>query len=60
MYVNTSSLRSIQQVDGGVKVSNAWRFVDAGAHALVSGSGVFKAPNRQEAIAGLRNSRRPE
>ncbi|KAK2078319.1 hypothetical protein QBZ16_004188 [Prototheca wickerhamii] len=29
------------QVDGGIVPSNAWRVIEAGANALVSGSGVF-------------------
>ncbi len=58
--IDQRGLGTLIEVDGGVKVNNAWRFVEAGAHALVSGSGVFKAPNRQQAIEGLRRARRPE
>ena len=29
------------QVDGGIVPGNAWRVIEAGANALVSGSGVF-------------------
>ncbi len=47
------------EVDGGVKTHNAWRFVDAGADVLVSGSGVFGAADRERAIAELRAARRP-
>jgi len=47
-------LDTVIQVDGGVKVDNAHEFLNAGAHALVSGSGVFKAESRSAAIAGLR------
>lgn len=47
-------LSTIIEVDGGVKVSNARRFKDAGAGALVSGSGVFGAADRAAAIAGIR------
>ncbi|MCB9742270.1 MAG: ribulose-phosphate 3-epimerase [Alphaproteobacteria bacterium] len=47
-------LDTIIEVDGGVKVNNARRFTDAGARALVSGSGVFGAKDRAAAIAGLR------
>lgn len=46
------------QVDGGVKVDNAWRFVEAGADVLVAGSGVFGAKDRVAAIAGIRAARR--
>ena len=58
--IDRRGLSTLIEVDGGVKVNNAWRFVEAGAHALVSGSGVFKAPNRKEAIEGLRSSQRPD
>lgn len=52
-------LDTVIQVDGGVKTHNAWRFVDAGAHALVSGSGVFKATDRKKAIAALQAAEKP-
>jgi ribulose-phosphate 3-epimerase len=51
--------RALIEVDGGIKPDNAWRFVEAGAHALVSGSGVFGAADRRTAIDGLRAARRP-
>ncbi|MCB9681945.1 MAG: ribulose-phosphate 3-epimerase [Alphaproteobacteria bacterium] len=41
------------EVDGGVKADNARRFTEAGAHVLVSGSGVFNASDRTAAIAAL-------
>jgi ribulose-phosphate 3-epimerase len=46
------------EVDGGVTAANAWRFAEAGATALVSGSGVFKAADRRAAIAGLKAAQR--
>jgi len=52
--IDALGLDCVIQVDGGVKVENAHRFLEAGAHALVSGSGVFKAEDRAAAIAGLR------
>jgi pentose-5-phosphate-3-epimerase len=36
-----------------VKADNARRFTEAGAHVLVSGSGVFGAKDRSAAIAAL-------
>ena len=57
--IDRRGLNTLIEVDGGVKVNNAWRFVEAGAHALVSGSGVFKSPNRKQAIEMLRASPRP-
>lgn len=47
------------EVDGGVKPSNAWRFVEAGADVLVAGSAVFGAPDRAAAILAIREARRP-
>ena len=44
------------EVDGGVKTHNAHLFTSAGAHALVSGSGVYKAQDRAEAIRLLKEA----
>ncbi|HHO53286.1 MAG TPA: ribulose-phosphate 3-epimerase [Deltaproteobacteria bacterium] len=44
------------EVDGGVKPDNAHRFVEAGAHVLVSGSGIFKAEDRATAIRSLKDA----
>ncbi|MGQ9837047.1 MAG: ribulose-phosphate 3-epimerase [Cyanobacteriota bacterium] len=48
------------EVDGGLKGSNAWQVIEAGANAIVAGSAVFKAKDYGEAIRSIRNSRRPE
>jgi ribulose-phosphate 3-epimerase len=48
------------EVDGGIKPANAWKVIEAGANAIVSGSGVFGATDYAEAINGIRNSSRPE
>ena len=48
------------EVDGGIKPGNAWKVIEAGANAIVSGSGVFGAADYAEAIQGIRTSRRPE
>ncbi|MFS8880816.1 ribulose-phosphate 3-epimerase [Synechococcus sp. H55.11] len=48
------------EVDGGLKASNAWQVIEAGANAIVAGSAVFKAKDYAEAIRAIRNSRRPE
>jgi ribulose-phosphate 3-epimerase len=48
------------EVDGGIKPANAWKVIDAGANAIVSGSGVFGADDYATAIQGIRNSRRPQ
>jgi ribulose-phosphate 3-epimerase len=42
------------------KRANAWQVIEAGANAIVSGSGVFGQSDYAEAITGIRNSRRPE
>jgi ribulose-phosphate 3-epimerase len=52
--IDKLGLDTLIQVDGGVKIGNAHRFVDAGAHCLVSGSGVFGAKDRTAAIAAIR------
>ena len=46
------------EVDGGIKGANAWKVIEAGANAIVSGSGVFNQPDYAEAIRGIRNSKR--
>jgi ribulose-phosphate 3-epimerase len=57
--IDSRGLDTLIQVDGGVKTHNAWRFVEAGAHCLVSGSGVFKAEDRAAAIAALQKAEKP-
>ena len=46
------------EVDGGIKGSNAWKVIEAGANAIVSGSGVFNQPDYAKAIEGIRTSKR--
>jgi ribulose-phosphate 3-epimerase len=52
--IERRGLATLIEVDGGVKPDNAKRFTEAGAHVLVSGSGVFGAKDRAAAIAALR------
>ena len=54
--IDRRGLSTLIEVDGGVKTHNAKRFTAAGAHALVSGSGVYKAEDRSAAIAALREA----
>lgn len=54
--IDREGLSTLIEVDGGVKVDNANLFTNAGAHVLVSGSGVFKSPSRVETIAKLQRS----
>ena len=51
--IDAKGLKTLIEVDGGVKVNNAHQFIDAGAHALVSGSGIFKSDNRAAVISQL-------
>ncbi len=51
--IDALGLDTLIEVDGGVKIHNAHRFTDAGAHVLVSGSGVFGAEDRTAAIGAL-------
>lgn len=41
------------EIDGGVKVENAERAVDAGATVLVSASGIYQSPDKVEAARAL-------
>ena len=52
--IDRRGLRTLVEVDGGIKPDNASRFTSAGANVLVSGSGVFGAKDRAAAIAALR------
>jgi ribulose-phosphate 3-epimerase len=54
--IDALGLDTLIEVDGGVKVNNAHRFTEAGAHVLVSGSGVFKADDRTAAIRALQQA----
>ncbi|MEB3359195.1 MAG: ribulose-phosphate 3-epimerase [Synechococcales bacterium] len=47
------------EVDGGLKPSNTWQVLEAGANAIVAGSAVFKAEDYATAIEGIRNSKKP-
>jgi ribulose-phosphate 3-epimerase len=44
------------EVDGGVKPANAVRFVRAGADMLTVGTGIYQAPDADEAVRTLRDS----
>jgi ribulose-phosphate 3-epimerase len=52
--IEKRGLKTILEVDGGVKPSNARRFADAGAEMLVAGSAVFGAKDRAGAIRAIR------
>lgn len=42
------------QVDGGVKVSNVKKVVEAGANVIVAGSAIFAQPDVKQAVADFR------
>ena len=48
--IDTRRLRVELEVDGGVKLDNVRRVVDAGASVVVAGSAVFEAPEGVEAV----------
>jgi len=54
--IDDRGLSTLIEVDGGVKAHNAHRFTEAGAHALVSGSGIFKADDRSAVIEAIRKA----
>ena len=54
--IDKLGLPTLIEVDGGVKPSNARRFVDVGVHVLVAGSAVFGAADRAAAIAAIRGA----
>ena len=42
------------EVDGGVKLGNARRVIEAGADVLVIGTGLFRAPDPQAVVDAVR------
>ena len=64
-YAKISELKKIRdlnkwtfdiQVDGGVKLDNIKKVVDAGANVLVSGSGIFKAEDVPSTITKMKKT----
>lgn len=49
-------LDTLIEVDGGVDLGNAAALIEAGAHVLVAGTAVFRAPDPAAAIAAFKNS----
>ncbi len=54
--IERRGLKTLVEVDGGVKPDNARRFRDAGAHVMVAGSAVFGAKDRAGAITAIREA----
>ena len=48
------NLKVLIEVDGGVGLQNAEKILEAGANVLVAGSSVFKSPDREMAVDGLK------
>lgn len=48
--------RCLLEVDGGVKIENAARVVEAGADIIVAGSAVFDVPDPRVAIMGMKGA----
>ena len=54
--IDRRGLKTLIEVDGGVKPENAHRFREAGAHVMVAGSAVFGSKDRQGAIEAIRRA----
>ncbi|MBM4121561.1 MAG: ribulose-phosphate 3-epimerase [Nitrospira sp.] len=54
--IDRSGSRAALEVDGGVKVDNAARIIQAGADILVSGSAIFSSPDYGRTIKALREA----
>ncbi len=56
--IDAGRLQTAIEVDGGVKPSNALRYVQAGADMLTVGTGIYHAPDVEEAVRTLRETTR--
>lgn len=54
--IKASGKDVLLEIDGGINFDNVKKVIDAGANVIVSGSTIFKAPNRKQAIDYLRNN----
>ena len=54
--IDQKNLSILIEVDGGIKVDNIERVVNAGGEVIVSGSGIFKTPNYAETIRQMRQA----
>ena len=52
--IDDKNLNIRLEVDGGIKLHNAKKVIDAGADVLVAGSFVFKSDNPSQTIANLK------
>ena len=53
--IEKTGSKALIEIDGGVKLDNAQRILDAGADVLVSGSGVFGEKDTVSAINTLKS-----
>ena len=51
--IDRQALDVALEIDGGVKIDNAQRAIDAGATVLIAASGIFAQPDPAEAARGL-------
>jgi len=56
--IDRTGSRAMLEVDGGVKVENAARIIQAGADILVSGSAIFSSSDYGSTIKAMRQSAR--
>jgi ribulose-phosphate 3-epimerase len=54
--IDQRKLSILVEVDGGIKVDNIDRVVNAGGEVIVSGSGIFKTPDYAETIRQMRQA----
>ena len=54
--VEQRKLSILIEADGGIKVDNIGRVVQAGAEVIVSGSGIFKTPDYADTIRRMRKA----
>lgn len=54
--LNSINANPYVEIDGGIDDTNAGMVVKAGCNVLVSGTGVFKNPNRAEGVKNLRSA----
>lgn len=54
--IDQRKLSILVEVDGGIKVDNIDRVVNAGAEVIVSGSGIFKTPDYAQTIRQMRKA----
>jgi len=52
--IDELGLKTVIEVDGGVKAENAVSLINAGADILVAGSAIFGKKDYAEAIRGIR------